>query len=59
MSAYSLACARGSIAITFLRTSDALLPLHLKDEIRGFGIMLYRQSFSAQDNSMSKLLRIF
>ena len=28
-------------------------------KVRGFGIMLDRQSFSAQDISMSKLLRIF
>ena len=59
MSAYSLACAPGSIAIPLRCTSDALLPLYLKGKIRSFGIMLHRQSFSAQGNSMSKLFRIF
>lgn len=59
MSAYSLACAPGSVAIPLRRARDALLPLHLEGEVRGFGIMLDRQSFSAQDISMSKLLRIF
>ena len=30
-----------------------------KDDTQSFGIMLNRQSFSAQGLSMSKLLRIF
>ena len=58
MSAYSLVHAPGSVAFPLRRVYDALLPLFLR-RIRGFGIMLDRQLFSAQGNSMSKLLRIF
>ena len=45
MSAYSLASTPGSIAIPLQRTCDALLPLQLNAEIRGFGIMLIANHF--------------
>ena len=45
MSAYSLVYSPGSVAIPLLRINDALLPLHLYDEIRGFGIMLIANHF--------------
>ena len=45
MSAYSLVYSPGSVAIPLLRVNDALLPLQLLAEIRGFGIMLIANHF--------------
>ena len=45
MSAYSLVCAPGSVAIPLRCTDDALLPLQPDAEVRGFGIMLIANHF--------------
>ena len=59
MSAYSLVRAPASIAFRLLRSARRSPTTLACAKVRGFGIMLDRQSFSAQGNSMSKLLRIF
>ena len=61
MSAYSLVSAPGSVAIPLQGTNNAPLPRPYSaeyghPELRYY---TYRQSFSAQDLSMSKLLRTF
>ena len=61
MSAFSLVRAPGSIALPLLRCArrSPTTQQVLTCQVRGFGSELDRQSFSAQGNSMSKLLRFF
>ena len=59
MSAFSLLSAPGSVAITLLCTENAPLPRPSKLGHPELRYRTYRQVFSAQGLSMSKLLRIF
>ena len=61
MSAYSLVSTPRSVAFPLRRTYNAPLPRPTSEEVGHPELRYnaYRQSFSAQDLSMSKLLRIF